>query len=79
MRSDNLSRHMKIHRKYTLEEVPENDICKEIILNQVDKVLYGNRSDVQIKYDEENVHETLGIKENIMKHLGQMKSLLGPK
>ena len=42
---------MKIHLKYTAEEGSEN-ICKEILLDLVDKVLEENRSDVKLKYGE---------------------------
>ena len=51
MRSNNVTRHMKIHLKYTTEEESEN-ICKEILLDLVDKVLEENRSDVKLKYGE---------------------------
>ena len=51
MRSDTITRHMKIHLKYTAEEGSEN-ICKEILLDLVDKVLEENRSDVKIKCSE---------------------------
>ena len=51
MRSDNVTKHMKIHLKYTAEEGSDN-ICKEILLDLVDKVLEENRSDVKINCGE---------------------------
>ena len=51
MRSDNVIKHMKIHLKYAAEEGPDN-ICKDIVLDLVDKVLEENRSDINIKCSE---------------------------
>ena len=64
MRSDTVTRHMKIHLKYTPEG---DDICKNIVLDLVDRVLEENRSDVEIEYDEDDVQETPAIKGNVMK------------
>ena len=46
MRSDTITRHVKIHLKYTPKEGSEN------ILDLVDKVLEETRSDVKLKYGE---------------------------
>ena len=51
MRSDNVTKHMKIHLKYTAEEGSDT-ICKDIVLDLVDKVLEENRSDINIKCSE---------------------------
>ena len=56
--------------KFTVEEVPGNEICKEITLDLADKVLDGNRYDVKIKYDEKNVHETPGMKRKYYETFG---------
>ena len=61
MRSDTITRHMKIHLKFTPKEGSDN-ICKEILLDLVDKVLEENRSDVKRKYNEDDVQETPAIK-----------------
>ena len=61
---------MKIHLKYTIEEVPKNNIWKEITLDLADKVLDGNSYDVKIKYDEKNVHETPGMKRKYYETFG---------
>ena len=50
---------MKIHLKYTPKG---DDICKDIVLDLVDRVLEENRSDVEIEYDEDDVQETPAIK-----------------
>ena len=51
MRSDTITRHMKMHQKYTAEEGSDT-ICKDIVLDLVDKVLEENRSDINIKCSE---------------------------
>ena len=53
MRSDTITRHMKIHLKFTPKEGSDN-ICKEILLDLVDKVLEENRSNVKIKCGEDD-------------------------
>ena len=55
MRIDHVSRHMKIHLKYTAEEGSDNT-CKEILLDLVDEVLEENRSDVKIKCGEHDAY-----------------------
>ena len=70
MRNDTITRHIKIHLKCTAEEASEKDICKEILLELVDKVLDENRSDVNIKYDEDNVQEKPEIKRNYYEEFG---------
>ena len=58
MRSDTVTRHMKIH----LKNIPNgDDICKDIVLEVIDNVV-ENRSDVKRKYDEDDVQETPAIK-----------------
>ena len=51
MIGDTITRHMKIHLKYTAEEGSKN-ICKEILLDLVEKVLEENISHVKIKSGE---------------------------
>ena len=58
MRSDNVTRHMKLHLKYTPNG---DDICKDVVLEVIDNVV-ENRSDVKRKYDEDDVQETPTIK-----------------
>ena len=70
MRSDHVTRHLEMHMKFTAKEVSETDICKEILLELVDKVLDENRSDVNIKYDEDNVQEKPEIKRNYYEEFG---------
>ena len=56
---------MKIQMKYTAEEVPENNICTEILLEFVENILEENRTDVKLKFDEEDdVQETPEMKRN---------------
>ena len=61
MRSDNVTKHMKIHLKYTAEEGSDN-ICKDIVLDLVDKVLEEKISDVNIKCSEHDAYLEPAIK-----------------
>ena len=60
MRSDNVTKHMKIHLKYTPEG---DDLCKDIVLELVDNVV-EQRSGFKRKYDEDDVQQTPEIKRN---------------
>ena len=60
MRSDHVTRHMKIHLKYTPNR---DDICKDIVFEVIDNVV-ENRSDVKRKFDEDVVQETFELKRN---------------
>ena len=61
MRSDTITRHMKIHLKFTPKEGSDN-ICKEILLDLVDKVLEEKISDVNIKCSEHDAYLEPAIK-----------------
>ena len=61
MRSDNVTKHMKIHLKYTAEEGSDNT-CNNILLHLVDKALEENRSDVNVKCSEHDAYLEPAIK-----------------
>ena len=56
MRTDHVTRHMKLHLKFTPKG---DDICKDIVLDLVDRVLEENRSDVKRKYDEDDMQKKI--------------------
>ena len=60
MRSDNVTKHMKIHLKYTPKG---DDLCKDIVLELVDNVV-EQRSGFKRKYDEDDMQQTPEIKRN---------------
>ena len=58
MRSDNVTRHMTLHLEYTPNR---GDMCRDMVLGLVDRVLAENRSDVERNHDEDDVQETPAI------------------
>ena len=61
LRSDNVSRHMKVHIVYTTVNQIENseEICKDIVMEILDKMFVPEDSTSKRKHDEEHDQPTL--------------------